>query len=128
VVFGTTVEKLYDNGLPFAGMRNDGQNRSNIPHKTVIGSYGDGSPPEQRTGEAYYDYVCPECDSIVLSIHCTNPSEREKRSLGTSLNLERLDGASGHASRIKFYSRRRRTSTVCAFRGNLATRTAAAQA
>jgi hypothetical protein len=24
---------------------------------------------EQKTGGTYYDYVCPDCDAIVFSIH-----------------------------------------------------------
>ena len=38
------------------------------------------------SGEVYYDYVCRECHSTVINIARANPSEREKRSLGTSLN------------------------------------------
>ena len=38
------------------------------------------------TGEVYYDYVCRQCHSIVLNIARANPSEREKRPPGTSLN------------------------------------------
>jgi len=38
------------------------------------------------SGEVYYDYVCRQCHSTVINIARANPSEREKRSPGTSLN------------------------------------------
>jgi hypothetical protein len=41
---------------------------------------------DQGTGEAYIEYVCSECFSIVLNIHRANPDEREKLTFGTTLN------------------------------------------
>ena len=41
---------------------------------------------DHGTDEVYYDYVCSECFSIVLNIHRANPSERERRSPGNSVN------------------------------------------